>query len=276
MINPAPVALTFAQLDDLAFAAERGRLTGNTIEDIKLSAVDLGPILELHQLAVDGRLPQPRSGTWLAYNGTSDFFRAIKEQRRQWLCPRSRSSGFLFAEAQPAVDQMSWTSFGLAAQQAAVGAGFSKKISAQLVGAIMELQSNIYEHSGAPETGLLAFNARPGVFEFVATDHGMGVLESLRSGPAHSGVPDYGSALQLALTEGCSRYGDEIGRGMGFRPLFVGLANLQGTLRFRSGDHALTIDGDRPKLVMARVAQKPQLQGFFASVRCSLRSFAKG
>jgi hypothetical protein len=32
-------------------------------------------------------------------------------------------------------------------------------------------------------------------------------------------------------------------RGNGFRPLFQGLANLNGTLRFRSGDQALTMDG---------------------------------
>jgi anti-sigma regulatory factor (Ser/Thr protein kinase) len=158
----------------------------------------------------------------------------------------------------------------LAAQKAAVAGGFPKKIAGWLVGGIVEMQTNIYEHSEAPQSGLVAFRAGRGVFEFVVADHGIGVLESLRSAPAHFGLTDHGAALELALTDGCSRHGDGIGRGMGFRPLFVGLANLQSKLRFRSGDHALTINGDHPSLMTARLAQKPYGRGLFISVRCTL------
>lgn len=119
-----------------------------------------------------------------------------------------------------------WTAFGLAAQKAAV-AGFAIRTVGQLIGALIEMQSNIYEHSEAPETGLLPFNAEPGIFEFVAADDGIGMLNSLHGNAVHAPLADHGAALQLALTEGCSRFGDDIGRGMGFRPLFVGLANLQ-------------------------------------------------
>lgn len=76
--------------------------------------------------------------------------------------------------------------------------------------------------------------------------------------------------LELALTEGISRYGSGSGRGYGFQPLFIGLANLNGSLRFRFGDHALIIDGQKPTLMKAKIAQKPFIPGFFISVRCEL------
>jgi hypothetical protein len=72
--------------------------------------------------------------------------------------------------------------------------------------------------------------------------------------------------MEAALTEGTSRFGSESGHGYGFRPLFVGLANLKGSLRFRSGDHALLMDGTSPSLTTAQLAQKPPIDGFFASI----------
>ena len=74
------------------------------------------------------------------------------------------------------------------------------------------------------------------------------------------------------LQEGSSRYGRSANRGMGFKDLFVGLATLNADLRFRSGDHALTISGPRPELKTAQLAQKPFFQGFLASVDCRLHS----
>jgi len=62
--------------------------------------------------------------------------------------------------------------------------------------------------------------------------------------------------LRLALTDGVSRYGKEAKRGAGFRPIFVGLANLAGSLRFRTGDHALTIEGQKIELMSSKMAQK--------------------
>jgi len=75
-------------------------------------------------------------------------------------------------------------------------------------------------------------------------------------------------ALKLALTDGVSRYGPESGRGLGPRPLFRGLANLNSMLRFRSGDHALTIEGQNPVVIPAKLWQKPVIQGLFAAVTC--------
>jgi hypothetical protein len=56
----------------------------------------------------------------------------------------------------------------------------------------------------------------------------------------------------------------------GLRPLFSGLANLSGELRFRSGDQALTIDGVNPGSIPTRISQKTPISGFVASVACAL------
>lgn len=270
MTISSPTPLSFVQVDDLAFAAQRGRLEGGVPAGVCWATSDLGPLVEISHLATAGAIPAPASGNWLRLEGLSDFYRAMIDGKDQWMRSDSRDIGFLRTEAQPPNTSTAWTAFGIAAQKAAVTAGFANKTAGQLVGAILEMQSNIYEHSEASQTGLLAFRAAPGTFEFTAADHGIGVLESLRGGSAHKNLTDHGAALQLTLTEGCSRFGDGTGRGMGFRPLFVGLANLRGSLRFRSGDHTLIIEGNHPTLVMARLVQKPLLRGFLASVRCTI------
>ena len=75
--------------------------------------------------------------------------------------------------------------------------------------------------------------------------------------------------MLAALSDGTSRFGSDNRRGHGFRPIFLGLANLRGSLRFRSGDHALVIDGTSPSLTTAQLAQKPFIDGFVASIRCN-------
>ena len=73
----------------------------------------------------------------------------------------------------------------------------------------------------------------------------------------------------MALTDGESCLGRGAGRGRGFRQVFLSLAELNGRLRFRSGDHALTIDGTSPELSRARVAQLGiDFSGFLVSVVC--------
>jgi len=267
----APRFLTFSTLDDLAFAAEKGRLD-RLPSGLSIVAADLGPIIEFEQLGAAGLLPAPEKAPWLALDGISSLYSALKSGRERWVCPTLRNQGFFRTGVVPLRDEVPWTGFGLAAQQAAVAAGFPNRLAAQLVGAIGEMHSNIYEHSGASETGMVAFKARPGVFEFVLADRGMGVLESLRSASEYASLTDHGEALRLTLTDGVSRYGAGSNRGRGFRPLFIGLANLSGSLRFRSGDHALTIDGQTPSLVTAQTAQKPYLPGLLASVSCRFTS----
>jgi hypothetical protein len=257
----------FTELDGLAFAAERGRFNGRALP--RMSAQNLGPIVELAQLAEMGLLPAPEKAEWLALDGFEVLYRALLTGRSQWVCADGRRIGFVRTGTQPPKNETGWISFCVAAQQAATVSGFSTRIAQQLVAAIGELRGNIYEHSRAPRTGLIAFRAGISSFEFVVADRGVGVLESLRTCSEFEGISDHGEALKLALTEGVSRFGSKARRGYGFRPIFVGLANIRGYLRFRSGDHALIIDGTKPSLATARPAQKPTLRGFIVSVSCN-------
>ena len=262
-----PERLNFAVVDGLAFAATRGRL--NSLRSLATTtASDLGPFLELCQLGSDGLLPKPEHSSWLALDGVRTFYEALLSNRQQWVSPASGRSGLFRTTALHSADEAPWIGFGMQAQRAAMSAGFKRAPAQQIVGALGELRDNIYEHSAKPASGLVAFKANSGVFEFVVCDQGIGVLESLRTCEEHKSVKDYGTALTLTLTDGVSRFGSNANHGKGFRPLFLGLANMWGALRFRSGDHALTVDGQSPSLTTARTAEKPNLRGFFASVSC--------
>ncbi|MBC2773378.1 hypothetical protein H6M51_10915 [Rhizobium sp. AQ_MP] len=149
-------------------------------------------------------------------------------------------------------------------------AGFSYDHTGKFVAAIGELWSNIIDHSQKIDTGYIGLKLTPGLFEFVVADHGVGILASLNSNPKHESLRDHGRAIELALSEGVSRYDDREGHGYGFRPLFTGLANIARDLRFRSGDHARVItrvDSGQPE---ARTYQLAPLTGFFCSVTCTL------
>ena len=267
MKESASSILDFRTLADIAFAAERDRLKERQIPLLK--ARDIGPVIELSQLAKSKVAPSMRAASWLHLDGLGSLVKWLENGRTEWICPKTRRMGFLRTMPTLPQDETVWVRFGLAVQQAAKSADFSRDIAAQLTAALMELHSNVYEHSRAPETGIVAFQVHQGKFEFVVADSGIGILNSLRTYTDYSEFNDHGKALQQALTEGISRYGPHSSRGYGFRPLFVGLANLHSALRFRSGDHALLIDGRNPSLMSARLAQKPLIQGFLVSVTCT-------
>lgn len=262
--------LTFSAVDGLAFAAARGVLDTPVAPPRPFAPTSLGPLLEFLHLTACGRLPPLSGGSWLAANGAAPMIAALQENRERWVSADGRRMGFIRA-VRLGPDGDNWlTDFLMHAKRAAQDvAALPGTTPGQLAAAMEELENNIHEHSDAADTGLLAFRAAPGVFEFVAADRGIGILESLRKCPMYtSAVNDHGKALESALTDGISRFGRDSGRGHGFRPIFLGLADLRGSLRFRSGDHALVIDGTSPNLGTAQLAQKAPLDGFFASISC--------
>ncbi|MFN7541669.1 MAG: hypothetical protein ACK5TN_02585 [Acidobacteriota bacterium] len=265
-IVPAPPApLTFDAVDGIGFAAERERFNPSTLS---LAADELGPLFELGLLAKSRLVRWPGRASWLSMNGLSPLMDALEQRKDRWICPATRGTALFRTSAAPSSDDQHWVEFCYAMQRAADAAGFASSPAAQLVGAIGEMQDNIYQHSGAPETGLVAFRATPGVLEWVVCDSGIGVLRSLTSCSEFAHVVDDGEALKLTLSDGVSRHGRASGRGLGYQPLFTGLANLRGSLRFRSGNYALTIEGVNPGTLPSKLAQKARLSGFLISVRC--------
>mgnify|MGYP001051424131 FL=1 len=263
-VSDAAKVLDFSAVDDLAFAAERGRLDLGHLP-WSWRAHGLGPFLEALQLQRSGNLPDLEAANRLDPRPFRGLAAAVARNENRWICPMSRMLGTLNATS----SSLDWTSFAMDAQRAAISSGMTRDWAAQMVAAIGELRANIDEHSAAAATGFVAFRAAQGIFEFVASDLGVGVLATLRMAPDYQSLSDHMEALRLTLTEVASRFGFQEGRGYGFRPLFTGLANRNATLRFRSGNAMLRMDGTSPDLLHAQAAAKPPIRGFFVSVACS-------
>lgn len=258
-------ALTFTALDGIAFAASRGRL-----RDIpEYAADDLGPLIELVQYARSGLLSPPHSAPWLRLNGTEAVLRAAVSGAEGWASPHGSGSGFARCDVMQ-TEPKSWTAFLLEAHKAALAAGFPAQAVSRLIGAMGEIADNVPQHSEAAQTGFVVYHSRPGSFEFAVADAGIGTLASLRSNPEYTHLADEGDALECALTDGESRFGKAAHRGTGFSTLFKSLVNMNASLRFRSGDHVLSMQGKSPTLVSAHVARKPRASGFMVSVRCAI------
>ncbi len=259
--------LRFEDVDGLGFAAARGRLGDAALAAFEVQR--LGPLLELaHQVAA-GILPGwVQNGTGAGALGR--LASALGHENEYWSGPDLLEEvGFVRTAAESEAYERRLTTLLVRARAAGQRvAGLPKVLAGQLVAAMRELESNVHEHAEAPDSGVIAYRAEAGAFEFVVADQGIGILQSLRSSGEYEHLRDEGNALREALTEGVSRHGRDVGRGLGFRPMFRGLVDLYGELRFRSGDHALTMDGVGPDVATARVAQKARMPGFFASVRC--------
>ncbi len=261
--------LTFNVVDDLAEAYLRGALSAPSLNQ-SFVPVNLGPLMELALQGSNGRTGPLLASPWLARSGHVALRQHLASPANHWFGNES-DTGFQRTTFNPLDegDDAVRTGFLLAASRAAQRAGFPLATAQTLAAAIREMESNVHEHSELTETGILAFHAQPNVFEFVVADCGIGVLATLQEAPDYPDLNDHGLALQEVLKPGVSRYGRDAHRGNGFRDLFIGLASLNADLRFRSGDHALTISGPHPELKTARLAQKPFFQGFAASVRCA-------
>ena len=253
-------------MDDLAFA---NVYAPDQLAKIKPGAIlplSLGPFVEFLMQMEAETLPRAAID-WLNISRSSDFVTAWLQGRPQWLSHDSHL-GFIRTRGYSDSWYLECSSFLMKAGQAARAISrLPGPVPGQMAAAIQELEGNIHEHSEAISTGVLVFRATNGVFEFVVADHGIGLLRSLQSSPMYADLDDHGIALRIALTDGVTRYNDPL-RGHGFRPIFQGLTDLYGYLRFRTGDHAIVMDGTNPALATAQVSQKTRMGGFLASVRC--------
>ena len=260
---------TFEVTDDLLWQAETGRLLGRGAISVGRSG-QIGPLVEL---AIAARAAPT---AYASVTATPPFF----EHVRQGLVSGRITGGgardiagvFPLARLDPAGDDTHWHQWASHAENAAVAAGLARGFVGGLMGSLGELQENVYQHSSRPETGLVAYAAVNGAFEFVVADAGMGVLASLRQNPEFAQLADSGEALSVAVSDGASRHGRGSGRGYGIGQLFRALAHDSAELRFRSGDHTLRLWGDAPSLSgQYEVAQKAWLGGLIVTIRCAPR-----
>lgn len=263
---------TFETTDDLLWQALVGRLPLLPPLTVLRSGL-VGPLAEL----AIGRIATPE-----AYRGITvepPFFhqieRALATGTISGAGAGERAGVFPLRRLDPSngnADSILWDQWAKHAENAAVAAGLPRGLAAGLMGALGELQDNVFEHSGRSETGLVAYGAKAGSFEFVVADAGRGVLASLRENPEFTHLADCGAALRLAVADGASRHNSESGHGYGIGQLFRALAQHNAELRFRTGDHALRIWGDAPSLTgQVELFQKAWLDGLTVTVRCALR-----
>lgn len=194
----------------------------------------------------------------------------LKSDRESWRSDTGPMMGFLRVRRNHTdTNYLVWVQFRYELQRALTNSGFGEQWAKQIVGAIGELEDNIHTHSDATQTGLLAYRVNEAVLECIVLDLGIGVLASLRQCDDFGFLKDHGTALQIALTDGNSRYGRGSGRGWGFHDLFVGLVNSNAQLRFRSGDHLLSIEGDHPDLAAAVIRQRAYGTGLMIAIRAT-------
>ena len=250
----------FRALDDLFFAI----LDGRAEQDLpKHKAVELGPVMELAFACEAAGLSPPSRAPWLHLDALASLVTATTNLEGLWIGDDGRKLGLM--RLGRSNDDVATLQIARALQVAAGGVGFDKTISGQLAAAMRELIGNVEEHSESTRSGVAAFRATHDRMEMVVMDRGVGVLKSLSSARNYAELNDHLHALQLTLTEGVSRL-DTAGRGQGFRPLFVGLADQEGVLRFRSGDGLIAIDGTLGPRIQPRTARRSNSRGLFISV----------
>ncbi|MBZ9799708.1 ATP-binding protein [Mesorhizobium sp. ES1-4] len=252
--------LTFDLAGDICLAAEGGSLV---IAELPRSHADaLGPLLELRHVRPEVVVDQ----NWLTTTSYATLLMNMTLSQACWYEPTLGRQGFI-SIAKLRNDALAWPDFMIRAKRAAQNAGFSDDYAGKLAAAIGEFYSNVIEHSQNLNSGYIVFCAKNRMFEFVVADAGIGVLNSLRSNPRFANLGDSGRALELALSEGVTRHTDP-DRGNGFRPLFVGLANISRFIRFRSDDHSRELIRADDGTITALTRQVSKLSGFFCSVLC--------
>lgn len=253
--------LTVERLDQLA-ALE---FAGDARNSAELIATEFCAYAEWYWLRSAGR----RLGRLVRPRPFSELHDRLQSGTVYWTTPSPPARGFIRVRRQHTdYEDTSWVAFRYELQRAVINDGFSETWAKEIVGAIGELEDNIHVHSEAVGTGLLAYWLEEATLEFVVLDRGIGVLRSLTKAAEHRQLSDHGTALWSAVQDGTSRYGADAGRGWGFHDLFKGLANSNARMRFRSGDHLLTVDG-RDGLPAASLAQSAATDGLLISVRVS-------
>lgn len=260
--------LNFHHVDDLGLAISNGTLVKSDRPLFRLQ--NIGPFMEM--AAISRPSPSVRETVYSYFEEGyfSEMLAALRSNARCWRSQETGQTGFFKCGRHANPSGQLELQFAEWLAIAAGQAGFDKSLSNQFVAALNELEDNIFEHSENAETGVLVYHSIPGRFEFSVTDRGIGALGSLRENSQFSKLTDHGRALELVIKEGVSSRGANSGGGFGFRRLFTGLANLNCDLRFRSGDHALTITGDTNDVKNAQLSQKSFISGFMVNVFCEV------
>lgn len=170
------------------------------------------------------------------------------------------------AEASAADPQ--WALFLSRFHRSAVAAGFSNGAADKLLSAFAEMAENAVIHADSPVAPIAGYQTIKGVVKFSVVDVGLGVRQTLATNPMHADLSDDLDAIRRALRSGVSCRPE--GGGFGFGSVFKALAEQWGTLRFRSGNGGISMDGTSVDADQCVQTRPPPLHGFQVSVCCRL------
>lgn len=155
-----------------------------------------------------------------------------------------------------------WREFGCRFAMSAKSVGFQWQKALEISAAMQEMADNAVYHSESSTGILVGYEAVQNYAACVIADLGIGVLESLRSNERYQHLTAHVDAIETALKPGESRYGYGKG-GTGFASVFKYVAEARGTLRFRSGEAFVSLDGQdehADRTIIRSVAFRPGLQ----------------
>lgn len=146
-------------------------------------------------------------------------------------------------------------------------AGFKSRPALEIVASLSEFYSNAIEHSKDSNAAIVGFELSHRGMTVIASDIGIGVQSSLKENGKFANLNDDGEALRLCIQEGVSSK-LEPNRGHGFRPIFRGLSNYNGYIRFRSGEAVLEVTGVRDLKQTSEVLERSFQRGFHVFAHC--------
>ena len=160
-----------------------------------------------------------------------------------------------------------WIEFASRFTMSTSSIGFHRGKALEISAALREMADNAVLHSMTTNGILVGYQAIDNFAVCVVADVGIGVLKSLKSNKRYENLATHGEAIKTALKPGESRYGFGNG-GTGFASVFKSIAEARGTLRFRSGEAFVSLDGqdeDIDETISHSVAFRP---GFQVSICC--------
>lgn len=186
----------FSVVDDLLAEAQRGRLNDHG-EFVIENSGRIGPLVELLSATTN------HPGDYQAVSLAGSFANRLKHSWATGASFGGNVGDMAGAFPQPSDNPVltrdpHWEQWLLHAENVAKVNGVPAPLVASLIGAMCEMQDNVYEHSGAPRTGLVAYAVTDRSFEFVVADRGIGVLETLRQNHEYTHLPDAGGGVNAS------------------------------------------------------------------------------
>lgn len=178
-----------------------------------------------------------------------------------------RQHEFIVLSGTDATLQESWTEFLIRFRQSAKRVGFTIEKAKGLAASLAEMADNAVLHANAPVGVLIGYQAVDGAAVCCVGDVGDGVLKSLTSHPAYHRLRTHKEAIRVALQAGETRFGPGQG-GLGFYRVFKALAASWGTLRFRSGEGCISMDGREVSADRGEEAFVLSRPGFQVTICC--------